>query len=36
LEKLSAFFQPLEKHFPIIGKPAFRRRASGLCKTQGA
>ena len=34
LENPSHFFQPLEKFFPIIGKPALPRRAAGLCKTQ--
>ncbi len=33
LEKSARIFQPLEKYFPIIGKPAFPRRAAGLCRT---
>ena len=33
LENPAAFFQPLEKYFPIIGKPAICRRASRLCQT---
>ncbi len=35
LEKPARIFQPLEKYFPIIGKPAFSRRASRLCRGQG-
>ena len=31
---MSKIFQPLVKYFLIIGKPAFRRRATRLCKTQ--
>jgi hypothetical protein len=31
LENSPHFFQPLEKYFPIIGKPPFRRRATRLC-----
>ncbi len=34
LEKPARIFQPLEKYFPIIGKPAFPRRATRLCQTQ--
>ena len=31
LEKSGRFFQPLENFFPIIGKSAFGRGATGLC-----